>query len=212
MASRPHWAGPQDGAAAIRQTGRDHARVVEGERRLRRERIVQRVQTELGRLSHVTTPVGFGVVLRMRVLERDAFARFRLDLRRECGRMCVPPRQRPGFRLCRSRNRHKCSGGHPRWKLGSWVHLPSGSDGRQESPAISFKLLAGAHAVQVVSVLLRHGPHVLVTLREGIEQWMASHDYASIGAFRGRLNHARTPDSSAFERANYIRVLRCRAS
>lgn len=71
-------------------------------------------------------------------------------------------------------------------------------------------LLTGAHAVQVVSVLLRHGPHVLVTLCQGLERWMAEHEYSSIDEFRGRLNHARTADPAAFERANYIRVLRSR--
>lgn len=71
-------------------------------------------------------------------------------------------------------------------------------------------LLTGAHAVQLVSVLLRHGPHVLLTILEGIKQWMVAHEYASIGEFRGRLNHARSSDPAVFERANYLRVLRSR--
>jgi len=71
-------------------------------------------------------------------------------------------------------------------------------------------ILAGASAVQVVSVVLRHGPHVMVTILEGIRQWMTAHEYNSIEEFRGRLNHARSADSAAFERANYIRVLRSR--
>jgi dihydroorotate dehydrogenase (fumarate) len=70
--------------------------------------------------------------------------------------------------------------------------------------------LTGAHAVQLVSVLLRHGPHVLVTIMDGIRQWMDAHDYTSLDEFRGRLNHARSPDPGAFERANYLRVLRSR--
>jgi len=73
-------------------------------------------------------------------------------------------------------------------------------------------LLTGAHALQVVSVVLRHGPHVLVTITQGIRQWMTAHDYDSLEEFRGRLNHARSPDATAFERANYIRVLRSRIS
>jgi dihydroorotate dehydrogenase (fumarate) len=71
-------------------------------------------------------------------------------------------------------------------------------------------ILTGAHAVQLVSVLLRHGPHVLDTILEGIRLWMTTHGYKSIEEFRGRLNHTRSPDPAAFERANYIRVLRSR--
>jgi len=68
-------------------------------------------------------------------------------------------------------------------------------------------LLTGAHAVQVVSVLLRHGPAVLGTLRLGLERWMRAHSFVELDQFRGLLNHARTRDPAAFERANYIRVL-----
>jgi len=71
-------------------------------------------------------------------------------------------------------------------------------------------LLTGADAVQLVSVVLRHGPHVLVTILQGIKQWMTAHEYTSLDEFRGRLNHARSKDPAAFERANYLRVLRSR--
>lgn len=68
-------------------------------------------------------------------------------------------------------------------------------------------LLTGAHAVQVVSVLLRHGPTVLRTLLQGLEIWMQEQGFAELADFRGRLNLARCRDPSAFERANYIRTL-----
>jgi dihydroorotate dehydrogenase (fumarate) len=61
--------------------------------------------------------------------------------------------------------------------------------------------------VQLVSVLLKHGPHVIASLREGLEAWMRQHDYTDLDQFRGMLNHARCRDTSAYERANYIRVL-----
>lgn len=73
-------------------------------------------------------------------------------------------------------------------------------------------LLTGAHAVQVVSVVLRHGPPVLASLRLGLSGWMRRHNMESLDDFRGRLNLARTPDPSAYERANYIRVLQTRRS
>ena len=71
-------------------------------------------------------------------------------------------------------------------------------------------LLTGAHAVQVVSVLLRHGPLVLRTLLRGLESWMEQQGFAELADFRGRLNLARCRDPSAYERANYIRTLQSR--
>jgi dihydroorotate dehydrogenase (fumarate) len=68
-------------------------------------------------------------------------------------------------------------------------------------------LLAGAHAVQVVSVVLRHGPAVLPILIQGLQTWMRAHGYETIDDFRGLLNSRRFRDPSAFERANYIRTL-----
>ena len=68
-------------------------------------------------------------------------------------------------------------------------------------------LLTGAHAVQVVSVLLRHGPQALPTLLRGLEIWMQEQGFTTLPDFRGRLNLARCRDPSAFERANYIRIL-----
>lgn len=68
-------------------------------------------------------------------------------------------------------------------------------------------LLTGADIVQVVSVLLRHGAPVLRTLVQGVTKWMAGHGYESLDDFRGMLNMRSARDASAFERANYIRVL-----
>jgi dihydroorotate dehydrogenase (fumarate) len=68
-------------------------------------------------------------------------------------------------------------------------------------------ILTGAHTVQLVSVVLRHGPPVIATLRAGLEAWMREHDYTDLDEFRGLLNHQRCRDSGAYERANYIRVL-----
>ena len=68
-------------------------------------------------------------------------------------------------------------------------------------------LLTGAHAVQIVSALLLKGPGHLAVLKEGLEQWMAAHDYQSVDEFRGAMNHQRCPDPAAYERANYMKVL-----
>lgn len=68
-------------------------------------------------------------------------------------------------------------------------------------------LLAGAHTVQIVSVLLKQGPGVLTVLLEGMRQWMKEHEYTNINELRGALNLRRCPDPEGHERANYIRIL-----
>ncbi len=68
-------------------------------------------------------------------------------------------------------------------------------------------IMAGAHAVQVVSALLQRGPAHLRVLREGLAHWMEEHGYESVAQMTGSMSLARCPDPAAFERANYLRVL-----
>lgn len=68
-------------------------------------------------------------------------------------------------------------------------------------------ILAGADAVQLVSVLLRHGYRAVPALLSGIRTWMGEHEYKSVSEFRGAMNFQRCPDPSAYERANYQRIL-----
>ncbi len=68
-------------------------------------------------------------------------------------------------------------------------------------------LLAGAHAVQTVSAVLRHGPSVLPALLTGLESWLHEKEYESLGQMRGALNLARCPNPESHERANYLQVL-----
>ena len=68
-------------------------------------------------------------------------------------------------------------------------------------------VMAGAHAVQMVSALLQHGPVQLRQVREQMVQWMEEHEYASLAQMRGSMSLLHCPDPAAFERANYMRVL-----
>jgi len=68
-------------------------------------------------------------------------------------------------------------------------------------------VMAGAHAVQLVSALLQHGPEHLKTVREEMGRWMEEHEYHSLRQMQGSMNLTRCPDPQAFERANYMRVL-----
>ena len=68
-------------------------------------------------------------------------------------------------------------------------------------------VMAGAHAVQMVSVLLRRGPETLVRVRAEFERWLVEHEYESLKQMQGSMSYARTADPKGFERANYMRIL-----
>ncbi len=68
-------------------------------------------------------------------------------------------------------------------------------------------VLSGAHAVQLVSVLLRHGAPALAALATGLRRWMETQGLQSPAEFRGRLNLRDCPDPAAYERANYRETL-----
>jgi dihydroorotate dehydrogenase (fumarate) len=68
-------------------------------------------------------------------------------------------------------------------------------------------VMAGAHAVQMVSALLRHGPLHLRRVRDDLARWLEEHEYESLAQMRGSLSLERCPDPRAYERANYMKIL-----
>jgi dihydroorotate dehydrogenase (fumarate) len=68
-------------------------------------------------------------------------------------------------------------------------------------------ILAGAHAVQVVSALLRHGADYLARMVEECAEWMDRRDIPTLEDLRGRVSLERAADPANFERAGYIRTL-----
>lgn len=69
-------------------------------------------------------------------------------------------------------------------------------------------IMAGADVVQMVSGLLRHGPELLGSVRDGFRQWLHDHEYESLEQARGSMSLLRCPDPTSFERAQYLKVLR----
>jgi dihydroorotate dehydrogenase (fumarate) len=69
-------------------------------------------------------------------------------------------------------------------------------------------VMAGADVVQMVSALLRHGPERLRVVREEFASWLVGHEYESIEQLRGSMSQLRCPDPTAYERAQYLKVLR----
>jgi dihydroorotate dehydrogenase (fumarate) len=68
-------------------------------------------------------------------------------------------------------------------------------------------LMAGADVVMTTSGLLRNGIGFLTTLVEGLQAWMEEKQYSSVTQMRGAMSQANCLDPSAFERANYIKIL-----
>jgi dihydroorotate dehydrogenase (fumarate) len=68
--------------------------------------------------------------------------------------------------------------------------------------------MAGAHATQMVSALLRHGPSHLRRVRNEVENWMQEHEWNSLNEMRGNMSLERIPDPAAYERANFRMALR----
>jgi len=67
--------------------------------------------------------------------------------------------------------------------------------------------MAGAHATQMVSALLAHGPIRIRAVFEDLVAWLEEHDWNSLGEMRGNMNLLKVPDPDAYERANYMLML-----
>jgi len=68
--------------------------------------------------------------------------------------------------------------------------------------------MAGAHATQMVSALLRHGPDHLRLVRDEITAFMVEHEWPSLDEMRGNMSLGRIPDPAAYERNNFRLALR----
>jgi dihydroorotate dehydrogenase (fumarate) len=68
-------------------------------------------------------------------------------------------------------------------------------------------MMAGANVAMMTSAFFQNGiRHANVVLHE-ISRWMEEHEYESIEQMRGSMSRRAAPNPSAFDRANYIRVL-----
>ena len=68
-------------------------------------------------------------------------------------------------------------------------------------------VMAGAHAVQMVSGLLKNGVGHLRLVREEMSRWMEDHGYESLRQMQGSMSLVKSGNPAALERANYMRVL-----
>jgi dihydroorotate dehydrogenase (fumarate) len=66
---------------------------------------------------------------------------------------------------------------------------------------------AGAHVAMMTSALIRNGVDYFATVLKDLSEWMEKHKSESIRELRGTMATRSIADTSAFERANYVRVL-----
>jgi dihydroorotate dehydrogenase (fumarate) len=55
--------------------------------------------------------------------------------------------------------------------------------------------------------LLRHGPDRLAEIVHGVQEWLDTRGYESVGQARGSLSAANVADPTAYERAQYVQAL-----
>ena len=96
-----------------------------------------------------------------------------------------------------------------------WIALLEGkvrcslasSTGAHSAEDVLKLILAGANAVTVASVLLRHGPGWIGRTLEGMRSWMQAHEQADVAGMRGLLSQRNCPDPDNFERVSYLAAL-----
>ncbi len=68
-------------------------------------------------------------------------------------------------------------------------------------------IMSGASVTMVCSVLLRYGIEHLRVMNQRMKDWMQEKGYDSLDSMRGSLSQEKCDNPSAFERAQYIRVV-----
>jgi dihydroorotate dehydrogenase (fumarate) len=98
-----------------------------------------------------------------------------------------------------------------RWTAIIWGHTSADlavSGGVHSGSDVLKCMMAGAKVAMVASSVLRHGAGHVRAMLDELEHWMEEHDYASIRLMQGSMSQRACADPAAFERANYMRVLR----
>ena len=106
--------------------------------------------------------------------------------------------------------------GHPSdlYESLRWVGLAServpalsyaASGGVTDGASLVKALLAGASAVEVCSVLYRHGVPQVQEMLAFLSEWMAQHNFKEISDFKGLMNAQKTGSASAFARSQFFK-------
>ena len=69
-------------------------------------------------------------------------------------------------------------------------------------------VMAGAKVAMMTSALMKNSINYLTTLKDGMVKWMEEHDYSSVADMQGKLSQQSVAEPAAFERANYMKLLK----
>lgn len=69
-------------------------------------------------------------------------------------------------------------------------------------------LMVGADITMMTSVVLKQGTGIFRTVTEDMVRWLEENEYESVAQLRGSMSQVHSADSSAFERAQYMRGLK----
>lgn len=81
------------------------------------------------------------------------------------------------------------------------------STGVQSSIEVIKYILAGADIAMTASALYKNGIGYLKTMNKELEAWMMTKEFESIDSFKGVMSQQHISDPTAYERANYIKIL-----
>lgn len=68
-------------------------------------------------------------------------------------------------------------------------------------------LLAGADVAMVASALYKHGIEYIEVMNLGLQKWMDYMGFNDLESFRGTMSQMNVSDPTAYERANYIKIV-----
>jgi len=81
------------------------------------------------------------------------------------------------------------------------------TSGIHSAPDALKMLMAGADVTMLCAALLRKGVGYLATIEKDMVQWLAEHEYDSVRQLKGSVSQVKCADPSAFERAQYMKVI-----
>ena len=79
------------------------------------------------------------------------------------------------------------------------------STGIHTSDSLIKQILAGADAVQIVSVIYKNGDEYINILLKGLKRWMKEHNFNSLKDFKGKMNYHSVENPSSFERVQFMK-------
>ena len=68
-------------------------------------------------------------------------------------------------------------------------------------------LMVGANVTMMASALFKYGINHIRTVEHDLRQWLEEHEYESVAQMHGSMSQIKSPDPSAFERAQYVRAV-----